>query len=338
MANENRQEQTEENPDLTQALKPSGNSESEGTSLDGMRGVSPGFHAADALNAVEEPSAPDAPDALKQMLEGDTPAEEDGSEEASPTDGDGQQQAQLSESEVDDDVAALQERLLVSDKDRTRRAQESAFLKGKLGELDPYIQLGIAVKENPQLSAYVDQVLKGEPVTQAQQKAGDQASKSMGMTPEVFLDTVVKQVSQKVTKDVQQTMDANTTAARQWDKIDTRARKELKHYDQLQQHPAYLGWVSAMNQAIDNGTLLVPDGENPNYHAIAKAHDVMIATNPEYITAVHDAGVTKGKKSNAKKMAGAGPTGSSRGSTHAWMQTPLLQKQKNPVVCPPISD
>lgn len=323
-------EVNQENPDLSQESKPSGSTESQGTSLDGMRGINSAFGALDDQNAVEDPSDPEAPDALEQVLGTDTPAEEGDQEVVEPTDGDGQQQAQLSEAEVDDDVSALQERLLVSDKDRTKRAQEAAFLKGKLGELDPYIQLGISVADNPQLHAYVDRVLKGEPVTPAQQKAGDKAAKSAGMTPETFLDTVVNKVSDKVTQNVQQTMDSNAAASRQFNKIDSRARKELKHYDQLQQHPAFLGWVSSMNLAIDNGTLLVPDGENPNYYAIAKAHDVMIATNPDYIKAVHQAGVKKGKTSTAKKIAGAGPTGSSRGSTQVEGKD-LSQDQKDRV-------
>jgi len=85
-----------------------------------------------------------------------------------------------------------------------------------------------------------------------------------------------------------------------------------------------------MNMAIDNGTLLVPEGEDPNYFAMAKAHDVMIATNPDYIKAIHSAGVAKGKKSTAKKLAAAGPTGSSRGSTQA-KSGELSQDQKDRV-------
>ena len=319
-------EVSQENPDLSQGSKPTGSSESQGTPLDGMRGVSSAFTTLDAQNAIEEPSAPEAPDALEQVLEGDTPAEEGGQEEADPTDGDGQQQALESESEVDDDVAALQERLLASDKDRTKRAQEAAFLKGKLGELDQFIQLGISVADNPELHAYVNRTLKGEPTTVAQQKAGAAAVKKSGMTPEVFMNNIVQQVSQKVTQD----LDANAAAARQFNKMDARAHKELKHYDAVQKHHKFLGILSAMNMAVDNGTLLVPEGEDPNYYAMAQTHDVIIASEPDYIKAVHEAGVKKGKKSTAKKMAGAGPTGSSRGSTQVEGKD-LSQDQKDRV-------
>ena len=306
-------------------------SEGEGQSLEGMRGVNPAFLDMDDQNAVEEPSTPDAPDAGELVgLEDNSAVEvEDQEEVDEPTD-EGDQQ-ELVESEVDDDVAALQERLLASDKDRTKRAQENALIKNRLNELDPYIQLGIAVRENPQLNAYVHAVLKGEQPTAGQQKAADKAGKAAGMTPDQFLQTVVQQVSANVTQQVQQTLQSDAAAARQFDKIDKRARKELKHYDALQQHPAFLGWVSSMNLAIDNGTLLVPEGEDPNYHAIAKAHDVMIATNPDYIKAVHNAGVKKGKKSVAKKMAGAGPQGSSRGSTKVKGDRELTQDEKDRV-------
>lgn len=320
------------NPDPSSASKPTGSSDGQGTSLDGMRGVNPAFGEMDDQNAVEGPSASDAPDALGQMLGTDTPAEEDDGQEETdgPTDGDGQPQAQLSEAEVDDDVAALQGRLLASDKDRTKRAQEAAFMKGKLTELDPFIQLGIAVRENPQLNAYVDAVLQGQEPTGGQAKEAGKVAKAAGMTPDQFLQTVVQQVTSNVTQQVQQTLQSDAAASRQFGKIDKRAREELKHYDALQQHPAFLGWVSSMNMAIDNGTLLVPDGEDPNYHAIAKAHDVMIATNPDYIKAVHSAGVKKGKASTAKKLAGAAVSGSSRGSTQV-KPGELTQDQKDRV-------
>lgn len=296
-----------------------------------MRGVNQAFLTGDEKNEVEESSTSDESNALGQLLGDDKPAEEGAStEEADPADGDDQGQAPLVEQEVDGDVAALQERLLASDKDRTKRAQESAFMKGKLQELDPYIQLGINVKENPELHALVNRVLAGEPITQGQAAAGKKAAKAAGMTPETFLATVVDQVSQKVTQNVQSTLQSDAAASRQFGKIDARARKELEHYDAVQQHPAFLGFVNAINMAIDNGSMLVPEGEDANYYGLAKAHDMMIATNPDYIKAVHSAGVKKGKKSTAKKLAAAGPTGSSRGSTQV-KSGELSQDQKDRV-------
>lgn len=320
-------------PDPQDSSKPaSASSSGEGQSLDSMRGVNPAFLEMDDQNAVEDSTLDDAPDALEQMLSADNPTEEDDDVVEDVDDpADGGDDQELVDAEVDDDVAALQERLLESDKDRTKRAQESAYLKGKLSELDPFIQVGIAVRENPQLSAYVDAVLSGRQPTQKEQAAGDKAASKAGMSPEEFLAAVEQRVSARVSQQVQQTLDSQAAASRHWDKIDTRARKELKHYDAVQKHPAFLGWVSAMNQSIDNGTLLVPEGEDPNYFAIAKAHDVMIATNPDYIKAVHSAGVKKGKKSVAKKLAGAGPGASaSRGST-APTGKKLTQDEKDRV-------
>lgn len=322
-----------QDPDPSQESKPSGSSEEPGQSLEGMRGVNPAFAELDSKNAVEDPSDPNEPDVLEQVLEeGGKPAAEEGTQEegVEPTDGDGESQAGSAKQEVDDDVAALQGRLLESDKDRTRRAQESAFLKTKLTELDPYIQTGIAVRDNPELHAYVERILAGEPVTPTQQVAAAKGAKAQGLTPEQFLNTIVAQVTEKVTNGIQRTMDSNSAASRQFNKIDTKARKELKHYDKIQQHPAYMGTVSAVNVAIDNGSMLVPEGEDPNYFALKEAHDIMIARNPEYISAVHDAGVKKGKASNAKKMAGAGPSGASRGSTQVKSQD-MSQEQKDRV-------
>ena len=299
-------------PDPTQSSKASGpGSEEEGTSLEGLRGANPAI--VDSDDANNSPT-------LEQMIGTEPPAEEG----ETPTEDGNQKVAK----EVDGDIADLQGRLLASDKDRTRRAQETALIKNRLAELGPSIDLGIQVQNNPQLLALVERVLKGEPITQAQEKAGNKAAKDAGMTPETFLQTVTNQVSQQVTANVQDMLQRDAAASRQFKNIEAQAQKELPHFDAVQKHPGFLGYVQAVNHAIDSGSELVPEGVDKSYHALHKAHDMLIASNPDYIKAVHAAGVKKGKKSLASKMEGAGPQGASRGSTQA-QSNELTQDEKD---------
>jgi hypothetical protein len=214
---------------------------------------------------------------------------------------------------LDVEVRKLQERLIASDKDRTRRAQEVQFLKGKLTELDTYTRLGIAIQENPKAYAAVQKVMAGQDLTAGEEKAVAGAATQQGMTPAKFMTDVRRQVREEV----QNSLASHTYATREFAKLESRAKKELPHFDQLSEHPSFLGWVRATHQAIDEGSQIVPDGEDKNFYALKLAHDVMITSNPDYVEMVRKVGVKQGKESVAKKLAAAGPGATSRGSTES---------------------
>lgn len=249
--------------------------------------------------ATDEGDEPDSPDSG-----GKDPAEKATDQAAGQKD-------------TDDDVASLQKRLIDTDKERTRKSQESQFLKTRLTELDPYIKLGIEVAKNPKALALVQKVLSGQDLSPAETAAaskamGDAAAAGVkaGLTPEQFLE----RVNQTVDSAVQRKLDLHTATSRKAQKLEARAAKELPHFDSLQEHPGFLGMVDAFHTAIANGTEVVPEGEDEHFHALKMAHDVMIASNPAYIKAVKALGVEEGKKSVAKKLAAAGPGGgASRG-------------------------
>ena len=287
-----------QNPTPSQSQQPTDSSEGEGIGLNS--GLPAWFIAGDGQNRVE----PDAGTSEGQNEGGDQLAE--GAEGRTEGDGSGNGAA----TEGGDDVEALRARLVQADQDRTRRAQEAAFLKGRLQELDPYARLGVAISQDPKLMSYVEKVMRGEEPTAGEGKAVSQAAGKAGISPDQFIDAIVDAVDQRVSA----RMGSQAAAERRFAQIETKARKELEHYEVLQRNPAFVGYVKAMNVAIDNGSLEVPSGEDPNYFAIKEAHDLMIAKNPDYIKAVHNAGVEKGKKSVADKIAGAGPNGTSRGS------------------------
>lgn len=287
---------------------PSGSSEPIGRSLDGFRGVNPRFEELDEENIVPEGS-----EAAGQETEAevDHSAEAQGatSEEA-PETGSGDQ--------LDDEVKALQKRLLESDKDRTRRAQEVQFLKGKLTELDPYTRLGLAIEQHPGAYEAVQKVLSGEQLTPAEKKSVSDTAEASGLSAKQLMAQVSRMMQSEreaIRKDVRDTLAAHEYAVREFEKLSARARKELPNFDALQEHPGFLGWVGTMQAAIKNGTQLVPEGVDENFYALKLAHDAMIASNPEYIELVRKVGVKQGKESVAKKMAAAGPGSASRGST-----------------------
>lgn len=271
-----------------------------GTTLDGMRGTNPAFGNLDAQNEVGPETNTQGSEAQEDStVEEPVEAASEGSGEPEPVD------------ELDVEVKKLQERLLASDRDRTRKSQEVSFLKGKLTELDSYTRLGIAIQENPKAYAAVQKVMAGGELTAADEKAVAGAATGQGMTPAKFMADVRKQVREEV----QNSLSSHTYATREFAKLETRAKKELAHFDQLSEHPSFLGWVRATHQAIDEGSQLVPEGEDKNFFALKLAHDVMITSNPDYVEMVRKVGVKQGKESVAKKLAAAGPGTSSRGST-----------------------
>lgn len=268
-------------------------SSSEGRSLDTMRRGNPRFDE-DEQNAVEAEAA-EPNDTEDQAAEGS---------ERSPSDETSEQSDKLG-----DDVVALQKRLVLGDKARAKMAQENAFIKTKIQELDPYIKVGMAVLGNKRAAQAVQKIMAGEDPTKAEGEALANVAEKQGIDP--------GQLLLNVRQTVQDELSRHTMARRQWEKLEKRASKELPHFTDISDHPEYLAYVSIVHDAIDSQTLEVPEGEDRQFFALQKAHDIMVASKPEYIEAVRKLGEKQGRESTAKKLAAAGPSGSSRGSTDA---------------------
>lgn len=291
---------------------PSGSSEGTARPLSHLRGINPAFGVLDEENEVQESEAP-APAAEEQSEEvsGRSTSEEKTSDGAG-------------EGSLDADVVALQKRLIDSDKTRAKVVQERAQLRNKLVELDPFIKLGISVTKNPRAYQAVQKILSGQDITEAEAGSVDRAAASQGMSPQRLL----AEVNRLVQEGVSTQLNAHTAATRSWTKLENRARKELVHFDALQEHPDYLAHVDLVQEGIDRGTFEVPDGEDRNFFALSKAHDLLVASKPDYIEAVRKLGVEQGKTSVAKKLAAAGPNGASRGSANAGGETKLSSDEQ----------
>lgn len=203
--------------------------------------------------------------------------------------------------EEDEELAELQRKLALTDAEKAKLGQEAAYLKRKIEALDPLLQLGLAVQKDPALFKAVQARLSG-------QKMDGQRVEEM--TPMEFLQALRASVREEVVG----VLDAHTSATREWNDIEARARRELTNFDVVSKHPDFMAWVSVFDDAIAKGVQRVPESENPVFFALRKAYDTMIASNPDYVKAVAKSAADKAKKSVAKKIEAVGPGAPSKGS------------------------
>lgn len=229
--------------------------------------------------------------------EGGEGAGEEGAQKGEQTEGaaaDAAPAEDKSESEPDQALEELKRQLALTDAEKAKLAQEAQFLKKSVAEIDPLVQLGIAVQRNPELLAYVRDYLQGGGQAQAKGKGG-----APRLTPAQFMGELRSMVREEMSG----LMDAHSGAQRELNEVDSRARKELENFDVLSKHPTFMGWVNVFDNAIEERLVELPQGENRTFFAMKKAYETLLASNPDYVKAVRDLGKAEGKASTAKKLA-----------------------------------
>jgi hypothetical protein len=284
--------------------EPEGGAKEEGTSpsepssgLNLGRGLPPEFWERDDPENAVGPEASDEGEAPAQEVKPeetlaveDPPKEEEGEVTAAP--------------KLDEDLADLQRKYVESETERLRRQEEQSLMQEQLQELQPLLDLGAAVRNNPALYKEVVAKLKGE-APEVKAPTQKQAAK---MTPGQFMDEIVQRVAQaivpQITEQVSRSNTEQRAAERKFNKIDAKAHKEIDNFDVISKHPKFLKYVQFYSSALmDKNSPWNPGKEDPQFWAVRQAADAVMKDNPDYIKALTNAEVKKAALKGEKKAA-----------------------------------
>lgn len=295
-----------EKKNLDQSNSPTEPSD-EGASLDGLRGR--GKHNVFMETSDFENAIMDAPAENKQEAREVANAEEEAVGDESPakeeTTGDGETLTDEQAVEVDAATDELQKKLFASDSDRAKLRQDMAESKKKLGDLGPYIDLGYAISQDPELLRAVRTRLAGG-------TKKEQAAAGAKPTSAQFMNAMRTMMREEVG----QAIGTHVAANQKLNTYDARAKKELPNFDLISKHPDFLTHLTVWNDLVQKGVngeeggAVVPAefSKDPEFYAMKQAYTTMLQSNPDYQVAAGKA-ATKTAKANLEKKALAASIG-----------------------------
>ena len=136
----------------------------------------------------------------------------------------------------------------------TRLRQELSEQKELNRRAVPFVQVALQLQKHD--GATYQKLMKGEPLTKAEQKTVDTAQAASGLTVEQFEEKLDQRVQYLL-----QRQQADRDAADNMKKLDEWAEKELPGYDNMKGSSTWNGALSSVLNTIENGTFEVPKNE-----------------------------------------------------------------------------
>lgn len=259
-------------------------------------GLPAGFFERDDPENTVDPETPD--ETAEAATEDGEPAVEDQDAEGEKV---------TSTPAQDPELIDLQRKYAEAETERLRRAEEQRVVQEQLRELQPLLDLGAAVRDNPELYQMVAAKLRGEANIQAPTQ-----KKAAKMSPKEFVEEVVRKVTERIVPEVEDRITrANTSqraAERKFNEIDAKANKEIPNFDIISRHPKFLRFVKFYSDGLmDPNNPWNPGKDDPQFWAVKQAAEAVIKDNPEYIkalqaTAVKQASVKAEQKAAASSI------------------------------------
>ena len=287
---------------------------SEGASLDELRGR--GKHnvfmdTSDFENAILDDPGEDRQEG-REVATSEEEGKEvktDSAEEEITEEKDGEALTDGEAVEVDQATDELQKKLFASDSDRAKLRQDMASSKKQIGELAPYIDLGYAISQDPELLKAVRARLAGG-------NKGQQAASQAKPSSAQFMNAM----RQMMREEVGTAIGNHVAANRKLNTYDARAKKELPNFDLISKHPDYLTHLTVWNDLVQKGTkgeeggAVVPAeyAKDPEFYAMRQAYTTMLQSNPDYQAAAKKAATSTAKANLEKKALAASIGGGSK--------------------------